>query len=141
MNEKFVVKGARPDLLPDRFVRNVMEVALQFMPGRRFFRMDILRFITLTRVARLEFRRSGKSALTLVDLVKSRKNNKFRRLRKKLRRQGAQILRNEAYFSVRRNKPAGGEGRGRMRRNAATGLFTSPSPLTCHMPVLILRPL
>jgi hypothetical protein len=65
MNEKFVVKGARPDLLPDRFVRNVMEVALQFMPGRRFFRMDILRFITLTRVARLEFRQSGKSAVTL----------------------------------------------------------------------------
>jgi hypothetical protein len=41
------------------------------------------------------------------ELVKSQKNGN-RRLRKKLRRQGAQILRKEAYFSVRRNKPAPG---------------------------------
>ena len=45
----------------------------------------------------------------------------------KPRRQGAQILSNEARFSGRRNKLAGGEGRERMRRNAASGLFTKPS--------------
>ena len=45
----------------------------------------------------------------------------------KPRRQGAQILSNEARFSGRRNKLAGGEGRERMQRNAASGLFTRPS--------------
>ncbi|PIP08214.1 MAG: hypothetical protein COX52_01065 [Syntrophobacterales bacterium CG23_combo_of_CG06-09_8_20_14_all_48_27] len=34
----------------------------------------------------------------LDELVKSRKTSQIRRLRKKLRRQGAQILRNEAYL-------------------------------------------
>jgi len=37
------------------------------------------------------------------ELAKSRKMRRKQRLCKKLRRQGAQILRNEAYLYVRRN--------------------------------------
>jgi hypothetical protein len=37
------------------------------------------------------------------ELAKSRKMRRKQRPRKKLRRQGAQIMRNEVYFYVRRN--------------------------------------